>query len=223
LPAEPHEETASISPRSPEGGIRLDELSARDRILAAAETCFGQGGFARTSLREVAEVAGVSKALIHYHFDSKEGLLLEMQSQLHRRVADEVRRVALEDRPGLDTAMRAFEALARAMVRFAPLHPVFLELGALAVQNPTLGERTAAFYAEAEAMILAGIRDTLGPLADRLEVPAERLAKLMMSCLYGIALSGLNAGTEEIARLMGDFKLMLKRLLAVGEDLTDHE
>lgn len=223
MPAEQHEQIASIASRSAGGDGGSEEPSAPDRILAAAEECFGKGGFARTSLREVAEVAGVSKALIHYHFDSKEGLLLEMQSQLHRRVADEVRRVALEGRPGLDTAMRAFEALARAMVRFAPLHPVFLELGALAVQNPKLGERTAAFYGEAEQMILTGIRDTLGPRAERLEVPVERLAKLMMSCLYGIALSGLNAGTEEIAHLMGDFKLMLKRMLAAGDDLADHE
>ena len=38
---------------------------------------------------------------------------------------------------------------------------------------------------------------------------------------FRIALSGLNAGPGEVARLMGDFKTMLMRLLAADGDFAD--
>lgn len=51
-------------------------MSARDKILEAADELFGRDGFDATTTREIAELSGVNKALIHYHFKSKD-LLLE--------------------------------------------------------------------------------------------------------------------------------------------------
>lgn len=51
-----------------------DDLTTRARIRDAAVARFGQQGFAGTSLRQIAEDAGVSAALILHHFQSKEGL-----------------------------------------------------------------------------------------------------------------------------------------------------
>ncbi|WP_164234187.1 TetR family transcriptional regulator [Microbacterium hydrocarbonoxydans] len=51
-----------------------DDLTTRARIRDAAVGLFARQGFARTSLRQIAEDAGVSAALIVHHFGSKEGL-----------------------------------------------------------------------------------------------------------------------------------------------------
>ena len=48
----------------------------KERILNTAERLFGEHGFAGTSLRAIAKNAGVNLAAIHYHFGSKEALLL---------------------------------------------------------------------------------------------------------------------------------------------------
>lgn len=48
--------------------------SAVDRILDAAIDLFGQHGVARTSIRAVAEQAGVSPPLVMHHFGTKEAL-----------------------------------------------------------------------------------------------------------------------------------------------------
>lgn len=49
-----------------------------DEIIAAATLLFGEQGFARTRLEDVAKRAGVSKGTLYLYFDSKEGLFREM-------------------------------------------------------------------------------------------------------------------------------------------------
>jgi AcrR family transcriptional regulator len=53
---------------------RLDFQEAREKILATAADLFAKQGYESTSLSQVAREAKVSKALIFWHFDSKEEL-----------------------------------------------------------------------------------------------------------------------------------------------------
>jgi AcrR family transcriptional regulator len=71
----------------PQGGAdkpRKPESETRLALLAAAEQCLRAHGYAGLSTRGVAEVAGMPLSQIHYHFGSKEALilaLLEHQNQ----------------------------------------------------------------------------------------------------------------------------------------------
>ncbi|UII28387.1 TetR family transcriptional regulator [Fulvivirga maritima] len=51
---------------------------SKDRILEAADKLFLEKGFDATSVRELANEAGVNVAMISYYFGSKENLLEEM-------------------------------------------------------------------------------------------------------------------------------------------------
>jgi AcrR family transcriptional regulator len=53
-------------------------ISSRDRILDAALKLFSEKGFNGTSVKEIADEAQVSKALIYYNFESKDAILLEI-------------------------------------------------------------------------------------------------------------------------------------------------
>ncbi len=53
---------------------QIDSLHAREKILATASRLFSEQGYENTSLSQVARQAKVSKALIFWHFDSKEKL-----------------------------------------------------------------------------------------------------------------------------------------------------
>lgn len=55
---------------------------SRDEILAAATDLFETRGFHETSMAEVARAAGVSKALIFWHFKSKEELFVAVLGKL---------------------------------------------------------------------------------------------------------------------------------------------
>jgi AcrR family transcriptional regulator len=49
-----------------------------EEIVEAAMTVFGESGYARAKIDDVARVAGVSKGTVYLYFDSKEALFREM-------------------------------------------------------------------------------------------------------------------------------------------------
>jgi len=71
------EQPKKIQRRSRERGKETEQ-----RILDAAEHVFARAGYAGARTKEIADAAGVTKAMIHYYFDSKE--------QLFRAVLDRI-------------------------------------------------------------------------------------------------------------------------------------
>jgi AcrR family transcriptional regulator len=57
--------------------VASDDLTTRARIRDAAITLFGRNGYAATSVRAIAEEAGVSPGLVIHHFGSKDKLRAE--------------------------------------------------------------------------------------------------------------------------------------------------
>ncbi len=67
-----------VTPDQPPVRRRLPAAERRKLILDAALDVFATGGYQETTLDEVAERAGVSKALIYEHFSSKRDLYREI-------------------------------------------------------------------------------------------------------------------------------------------------
>lgn len=67
-------------------GQRLHRTARREQILIAATAAFAGSGFAATSLDDIAREAGVSRAILYRHFDSKADLyraaLLQARARL---------------------------------------------------------------------------------------------------------------------------------------------
>lgn len=71
-----------------------EDLTARARIRDAALRHFGEHGFERSTIRGIAETAGVSSGLVRHHFGSKQALREacdEHLSRTIRRLNDQVR------------------------------------------------------------------------------------------------------------------------------------
>jgi AcrR family transcriptional regulator len=69
----------------PTDGERAPEaaVNTRERILDVALDLFIAQGFDGTSLRQIAEQLGVTKAAIYYHFESKDDILMALHLRLH--------------------------------------------------------------------------------------------------------------------------------------------
>lgn len=68
-----------------------DGPATRERVLLEAARLFRHHGYAATTLREVADAAGVKAGSIYYHFESKEQILGEVLDKGITIVADAVR------------------------------------------------------------------------------------------------------------------------------------
>src|SRR3954454_5105548 len=63
---------------SDEQVVPLAPGTTRETILAAARQLFGEKGYDATSLRQIADAVGTTKAAVYYHFPAKAHLLPEM-------------------------------------------------------------------------------------------------------------------------------------------------
>ena len=63
-------------------GIKASEDERKEQLLAAARQVAVTEGLDRLTIRRVAGAAGLSHGLVHFHFDSKERLLLALLDRL---------------------------------------------------------------------------------------------------------------------------------------------
>ena len=94
-----------------ESAAPADARDARARIVEAGIGCVTREGLAGASMAAIAQAAGVSKALLHYHYHDRATLLAEIAERLGERVVLR-ERAALASRgtlAGLDALWRWLE------------------------------------------------------------------------------------------------------------------
>lgn len=195
------------------------------RILDAAASLFGREGFQAASMNEVAREAGVSKGLLHYHFQSKEHLLIEAQRATFRQIFTRfAERFERGDR-GVQTAVDALDALWDSILTMRAWTPFMVETISQAVADRPVREPVDAFYDEAMALLLQGIETTFERDKDRLAVPPERLANMVRVNMHGLIVELARARTpEEIAvaeQTYRDLRDMFARVVLEPEVADD--
>jgi AcrR family transcriptional regulator len=135
---------------------------SRQRILAAAARNIADLGLARVRMATIAREAGVSTALLHYHFDTKERLFAEVLAFSYERSA-ELDQAAL-DRAGSSAAARLSAYLDRCLPVDDVLAEAWLlwqELDLLCLRQPELAtmgnELYARLYRSVVDIVEAGI------------------------------------------------------------------
>lgn len=81
----------ATSPRSRAGTKGIPRAVREQQILAAATAEFGRHGYETTSLTAVAARVGVTKALLHQYFGSKQDLYLACLTPVGDRLLDAIR------------------------------------------------------------------------------------------------------------------------------------
>jgi AcrR family transcriptional regulator len=76
------------APAEQAAGRRRPRGVTQERILDVALELFNEQGYDKTSLREIAQRLGVTKAALYYHFARKEDILLELHLRLHALGSD---------------------------------------------------------------------------------------------------------------------------------------
>jgi TetR/AcrR family transcriptional regulator, cholesterol catabolism regulator len=91
------------------------ETSRRDELLAIAARLFAERGFKNTTVRDIADAAGILSGSLYHHFDSKESMVDELldtfQTELWKQY-DAISESDLSPRAKLEAIVRAsFDAI----------------------------------------------------------------------------------------------------------------
>ncbi|MHC4885905.1 MAG: TetR/AcrR family transcriptional regulator [Planctomycetota bacterium] len=96
-----------------------DRVRTRREIFAAAEHLFANRGYDATSMRDLAEAAGVRAPTLYHYFPSKQALLEALFEDFYSQLAD------LYD--GVEKSLPRGIELKRALITFMRAHREFIE------------------------------------------------------------------------------------------------
>ncbi|MDX1909669.1 MAG: helix-turn-helix domain-containing protein [Bacteroidia bacterium] len=95
------------------------------RILDAARKVFYQKGFGGARMDEIAQEAGINKALLHYYFRSKQQLFEHIFNEAYDRFLPEMIRV-LGSEASLEEKIRSISLYYHNLLTENPLLPIFV-------------------------------------------------------------------------------------------------
>jgi len=207
--------TLSAGTAFQDAGAEIDDAGRRSQIVHAAATVLGRQGYGATSLKDVAREAGVAPGLLHYYFESKEELLLEVVVVVERQmIADWKEAIA-----GIEDPLeRMVAGLDQAEARCAEQPESFrlmLDLYTAGLSSPALRVRCAELCSHLVDLIEVEVRRALGPLPAYTLVSPPDLAGTIVGAIDGIALSSLVLQQPAAARFHA-LKVLLLSLVVTA-------
>ncbi len=90
--------------------VRLPAPERRSQLLDAALASFGPRGFHRTSMDDIAELAGVTKPVLYQHFASKHELYVELLHRVSGELLDSLEAAATREETPFGRLLSGFRA-----------------------------------------------------------------------------------------------------------------
>jgi AcrR family transcriptional regulator len=170
--------------------------AAEEALLDAAERLLVDVGYAGITTRRLAEEAGVNHGLVHYYFGSNENLMVRALERFTERLIARQRELYAADLPFVEKWRTAMRYLVSEDVTY---EKVWLELQALAWNNPGLRARLALVNAEWRAVLTEAFAEPHRELG--IALPLEALVSLVITFNLGVMverLGGIEAGHAEL-------------------------
>lgn len=155
----------------------------RSRILDAAELCFAENGFHRTSMQDICRRAGISAGALYLYFDSKEALIEGISARNRDDVLSAFARVA-----DVEDMNAGLEMLLRECFLDQPAHKsrLWLEIGAESTRNPRVRETTV----HCDCMVRAAMTSMLRRAQERGQIdpllPIDAVVESMAAMADGL-------------------------------------
>ena len=191
--------------------------ATRQKLLDAAAQVFAEEGLDAASVEAICERAGFTRGAFYSNFDSKDALFLELAGRVARSRVDSAReRVALLESEGdlREVAVDALSIVQQVLDvsgddRLAIL--LMSEIRIHALRDPQLGAAYLAQNEDIRTSVAQVVRDIAAAKSLRLRLPADEVARLMLTVWEGESVRGTMAGldyetvcrrtSEELARV----------------------
>jgi AcrR family transcriptional regulator len=171
--------------------VDVDDAGRRTQIVRAAAAVLGRQGYAETSLKDVAREAGVAPGLLHYYFESKEDLLLEVVMVTERLMVAHWKAVVEAVDDPLERIVTGLDHAEARCAEQPEFFRLLLDLYTVSLSSPALRVRCAALHTHLIDEIEIELRQVLGRLPAYSLIAPRELAGAILGAIDGIALSEL--------------------------------
>jgi AcrR family transcriptional regulator len=178
-------------PREPQ---QTRSLEKRARLKAAGLALFGEKGYERTSIDEIARRAHLAVGGFYQHFDSKRQLLLALMDEL----LEGLTRVNLRSAPAADVRTGLREMLSRAFANDLRYLGACRAWQEAALSDPDLARREQAIHAWTTARALAVFRRLQKLPGARRDVDLPALARVMDTFFWSLLEQALRLPKVEL-------------------------
>jgi AcrR family transcriptional regulator len=197
-------------------GYKKSEAS-RQHVLDAAVKTLAKRGFANTSVSDIADTAGMSKGVVHYHFASKEDLVIRVLGQCHDVLSSRIRKAWSEPGTPTERIRRALREMWATRTDGSPEMTVLADMMALGVHDPKIKKALANRFQASRAELVGELVTSFEKLGLRPKLPAEVIPRIVMATLDGLGLHQIfdppdEADQREIARSLELFAFSLFEL-----------
>lgn len=192
-----------------------DPSSRRFQIIRAATSVLARQGYSDTSLKEIAREAGVAPGLLHYYFDSKEELLLEVVQLLDRELTETWQRAVANIDDPLERITAALDAAEARCSQQPEFWRLLFDLYMLGLSNPAIHRRCQELWARFVDDIEAEVRQVLGRLPAYSLLPPRDLAGCVAAAIDGISLAALIEAKDPSAHFRA-LKMLLLSLVVTA-------
>ena len=169
--------------------------STRDRILEAAYRTLVRRGYHETSMKDIAEEAGVAPGLAHYYFESKEHLLVETIRHGCAPLIEEWHRRAAAGPQGLEAAValghEGLELQKAELKEHLELFGLIFDMVGVSLHNQRIGAAVNEFVQEDRERIAAVARAVFAALPQPPAAQPGAVAAVIWAALNGITLQKL--------------------------------
>jgi AcrR family transcriptional regulator len=153
----------------------------RARIQQVALELFAEQGYERTSLREIAERLGVTKAALYYHFKSKEDIVRSFTEDYFSRI-DNLIAWGREQPPGARTATELLDRYITLVIESGEVFR-FLERNQATVHGTEDGKHRFTQFRPRLAALMEVITGPDAPVRSRIRAAAAIFA-VSTSCMF---------------------------------------
>jgi AcrR family transcriptional regulator len=162
---------------------RSTKPETREKILQAAFTVLSRQGYDNTSIKDIAEEADVAQGLVHYHFKSKQLLVLAVLQYVCQTLE-------LAPMEGESGARQAFEHTKAMLRENRDTHSLYIQLIGVGLHDEVIGAGVRDFI-RGDRQKVEDIARTVLVERELSAGPARGIAGVVWAAILGIMVQAL--------------------------------
>jgi TetR/AcrR family fatty acid metabolism transcriptional regulator len=169
----------------------VDKKEKKDQIIGAAVQVFAKKGFAKTTINDIANAAGIGKGTVYEYFSNKEEIINQSYRYFMRAVEFDFQEILIREITGKEKLIRILEGFARLMnSETMELVELMLDFWAEGIKTKNsegiLVEEMNKFYHSYREILADVIIEGMGDGSFKKNINPRSVASMIIGTLDGV-------------------------------------